>query len=717
MSHALAPFSPGLIAYYKFDGNIPCMAGGSTTLFDSGPNVFEMAGSPFNGTLRSFALDNNCVSNWSEGRNADINKDGLGDICSLNAGLSQDSDNDGYSDLVDLCPNTQDAALHFDGTNWAESVNDANIVGNGSFSLSAWIYPTSDDFSTIISQGNGGNAQTNFILTKIKGDGTAFPLKDHNKIGLYLANGTTAEWKLSTTRVTLNKWTHVAVSISGNTVTFYINGEFDGKQMFSFSNYYAGTGHLYIGRQGEVCNCNYFKGRLDDISIWNKSLNKEEVKSLFAKKFMGNEPNLVAGYNFNNQGVPCQSNGGIDFVIDISGKVTLNLWNFDLTNNNCERNWTKARNQDSDNNGIGDACETSTFACASMAGTGGPGTDNDYFEDCLDFCPLSTETGLQFDGINDFVYVDDNPQLFFPLNLADGDFTLELWVKPGETTQNVPLINKGHGLDNTTVYNLVIIGDQVPQLKHKLGLNMSGEWVFSNSSMKANEWTHIAVTFEYVPKTIRFYINGQLDSQPRILSTNSLYNSDSGRLTLGNDRSGASSKYVGTMEDVIIWDKILSNEQILQTMAAPLQGSESNLVAYYKFDDGVPYGFNSLPIANTLIDSGPNTLNGVLQDFDLVGTVSNWAPGRNNDSDGDGMGDGCDDGSPCPPNYAGMNALDNTLQFSNDYKTNGVIESSQMIYNPINLIYNSATSVNLLPGFQLNKQAVMTVKNDGCNQN
>lgn len=105
-----------------------------------------------------------------------------------------------------------------------------------------------------------------------------------------------------------------------------------------------------------------------------------------------------------------------------------------------------------------------------------------------------------------------------------------------------------------------------------------------------------------------------------------------------------------------------------------------------------------------------------LHNFGLVGTFSNWAPGRNTDSDGDGVGDGCDDGLPCPPNYAGLNALDMSLQFSNKYETNGIIETSQMIHNPINVIYNSSAAVQLLPGFQVN-QAVLEIKTTGCSQN
>lgn len=60
-------------------------------------------------------------------------------------------------------------------------------------------------------------------------------------------------------------------------------------------------------------------------------------------------------------------------------------------------------------------------------------------------------------------------------------------------------------------------------------------------------------------------------------------------------------------------------------MNCELQGSESGLVAYYQFNQGVDQADNTS--ITTLTDATSNGNDGTLTNFTLTGTTSNWLAG------------------------------------------------------------------------------------------
>jgi archaellum component FlaC len=154
-----------------------------------------------------------------------------------------------------------------------------NLPGSGtSFSFSTWILPNESgklDMNIISKgQGNGMNSKDVFIFSVYKS----------NLIGMQLSNFPNAFWTSSVKTISFKAWNHLSVVYNHveNSSSYFINGIFAGKQVYSFvpsSN--NDVLEMFIGKQGYNCNCNFMDGKIDDVAIWNRELTAEEISKIF----------------------------------------------------------------------------------------------------------------------------------------------------------------------------------------------------------------------------------------------------------------------------------------------------------------------------------------------------------------------------------------------------------------------------------------------------
>ncbi|MCT4589539.1 MAG: helix-turn-helix domain-containing protein [Carboxylicivirga sp.] len=129
---------------------------------------------------------------------------------------------------------------------------------------------------------------------------------------------------------------------------------------------------------------------------------------------------------------------------------------------------------------------------------------------------------------------------------VDNATTISLWIKPAVFNRDFgALVGLGHA------YSLRInsAGDLLFTIPQEVDI------VSINSHLKLNEWQHIAITYKE-QSVLTFYVNGirtqSFDVKPFKQTTKDL---DIG-INLWNDR------YFGQMDDVIIWNRVLSDEEI-----------------------------------------------------------------------------------------------------------------------------------------------------------
>ncbi len=234
---------------------------------------------------------------------------------------------------------------------------------------------------------------------------------------------------------------------------------------------------------------------------------------------------------------------------------------------------------------------------------------------------LKGQNALDFDGSNDWISIQDQNSLDL---LANDNISIEFWFK---TTFNgfKPIINKFDTNDGFRGYGVALYGGGVLGIAKIGNPGTFAQINTSTGGFNDGNWHHFTgIMLGTDPNNYKIYIDGALQT-PTIRSNNytgTLTNSVP--LRIGSD---ASTYFLGSLDEIRIWSKGLSASEVNSQWNKELTGNESNLVAYYNFNQGVKNGNNAS--VTTLNDATSNNNNGTLNNFTLNGSTSNWVDGVN----------------------------------------------------------------------------------------
>jgi hypothetical protein len=219
--------------------------------------------------------------------------------------------------------------------------------------------------------------------------------------------------------------------------------------------------------------------------------------------------------------------------------------------------------------------------------------------------PVGISNAMNFDGSNDKITLNSN------VLAATNEVTYELWIKPTYTSG----ILLAHENWNTGYIHFQFHGNQIG-----FDVNGGNDNVF-NYTFNSNTWYHIAAVYSSTAHTLKFYVNGVLEQTV----VNNSFPSIAGTIpiTIGswnNDRY-----YVGTMDEVRIWNVARTDAQIQGAMNSELSGSEAGLAAYFNFNQGTANGNNTS--ITSLTDNSVNNNPGTINNMALNGTSSNFVEG------------------------------------------------------------------------------------------
>ena len=245
---------------------------------------------------------------------------------------------------------------------------------------------------------------------------------------------------------------------------------------------------------------------------------------------------------------------------------------------------------------------------------------NDADEAVYDFAIQGTgsipsiNNALNFDGINDYVDIG-----FIPIAST---YTYEMWFKAN--TPNTFLLDGTNVASTVQSYSFIgfgrggelRFGQRVPASE------VGGEEVTTTGmSYTDDQWHHLAAV--KTNTQLLLYVDGVLvgNTASTTAINNNVY------FYLGQLGSNA-RRLNGSMDEVRIWNVARSCSEINANMGNELLGNESGLLAYYNFNQGVAGGNNTT--VTTLNDLTSNNNDGILTDFTLTSTTSNWVDGSIN---------------------------------------------------------------------------------------
>ena len=203
---------------------------------------------------------------------------------------------------------------------------------------------------------------------------------------------------------------------------------------------------------------------------------------------------------------------------------------------------------------------------------------------------------IEFDGSSGHIQIPGDSSNNFGTNDA---FTFEAWIKISSGPSNNG--DKTHIFGRTWSEFYLLNDNGNIKLQGRYRVEYHGNWpiVTSSSSLSLDTWYHVAYSYSRANGALSIHLNGQLDGNT---SSSSLITGGGNRIGLGAriDNGNVSGFFNGSIDEARIWN-VQRTTQEINSNKSSTQSQNSNLVLYYKLDDGP---------GSSVIDSSGNNLTG-----------------------------------------------------------------------------------------------------------
>jgi hypothetical protein len=212
------------------------------------------------------------------------------------------------------------------------------------------------------------------------------------------------------------------------------------------------------------------------------------------------------------------------------------------------------------------------------------------------FFTLNAQTGLTFDGTNEYIVGTNNTSL----QLTQG--TVEAWIKTsGAGNSYRAIIAKSYNYGIFLNNNELIAFEWISGRLIKTGVNLAD-----------GIWHHVAFSFnDEVTNGSKLYIDGV----PVLTFTYNVANFNYS-IGVGNQTTNTFQHFNGEIDQVRVWNTVRTDAEILNNYNKCLNGDESNLVMLWQFEEGA---------GTTVTDLSGNENHGTLQNM----SNTNWVSGYN----------------------------------------------------------------------------------------
>jgi len=302
----------------------------------------------------------------------------------------------------------------------------------------------------------------------------------------------------------------------------------------------------------------WFQGQIDEVRIWNRTRTRTEIITSMNHRLEGREPGLVGYWRFDEGSGEDLHNRTGDYL---DGKIHGAIW-------------VSSDAPIGEHPGI----RRSSFAISSGLGDAALGFSGKGLAEC---------------------------RVREPWGGVGKEFTIEMWVKVDTAKQKAftSIFNNSNspGAQHRFTHNGMTFQIQIVEQGYLVvydGLNKKtapgDNHQFFICEISPKVWQHVCVTYD--GEVFNSYLNGQWQNRKSIkLGLKFHY------YALGSNRHRG-SRFYGQLDEVRIWDKARTEQEISADMSRSLIGNEANLMGYWRCNEGFGNKLeDSTPYGNTLI--------------------------------------------------------------------------------------------------------------------
>lgn len=508
----------------------------------------------------------------------------------------------------------------------------------GDLTLELWAnYDTLPDsgYVDLISQGKGnvdGTAGSNFLYL--------FSIQSDKTLGAFWEYGTgTNVWNYSTVAASINsgEWHHYIMvrDTSTSQVMFYVDGAQLGSSV-GYTNDATGgsSGYLQIGAEWDYSNNDRtnreFDGSIDEVRVWNRTLSADEINQSYMSNLYKYDTNQWAFYtnqsltpdsglvdgSYTYFGVAQDSNGNenmteertvtVDSTVPLIDFIDPTPANATTTSNTSIEVNVSITEQNPDNftwnwNGTNYSFyDDDLVLMMNFGNVSALGENDTYAVDVSQYRNSGTglgganyttsgkyDGGYEFDGSNTYIFLgNDN-------SLETISFTAEAWVKLAQTAPlQWGIVGKSYD------HPQLVVSDSNYFVIQYAATDLSFPSATSTTSPQPGVWYHVAGVWNTT--TLMIYVNGVLENSE--VSSKEVKYTDCD-VTIGAiaTRECSAGIYApeqffnGTIDEVRIWNRSLSADEINQSYMSNLHKYDVNNWEFYSNqsltpDSGLPDG-------------------------------------------------------------------------------------------------------------------------------
>ncbi|MFA6096302.1 MAG: LamG-like jellyroll fold domain-containing protein [Candidatus Paceibacterota bacterium] len=531
----------------------------------------------------------------------------------ISAGDSSGSGHNGTLENMessDWVQGVNGTALNFDGINERIDMGIMeNVPAGQGITVSVWINPAELT--------SGGH-----VISRYSPSGIQYSMwKGSNDVAFFINGGSGGNYVVAYDVLSTSTWTHLVGVFNDATKEhkLYANGVLIQSRIYNVTlnnpavKTLVGTSNYYQ---------DYFNGKIDEARVYNKVLTDAEILALYQKpsgSVSSNFTDLVTNYDYSPLGkvttqtyangvsttntydamklyrlsskVTTIAGGGhgqdLAYAYDANGNITRIVDNsatnskkttdyiYDSLNRLLSATATGVTQSDVGIAGYWNFNESSGQVASDSSGNGNSGTLSGGMTNANWVSGISGNA-LDLDGGDDEIIVSDSLSLSPSLPI-----TMSAWVNPDSLSGNRGIIGKWNTSWETMAYAMMILPNGALRGFFADGTNLAGKDSVGGV-ISTGSWYHIAAVVRGL-NDVSLYVNGQEVSGTYGGNATSTYD-NTAPMRMGAIVPGSGNNIDGKLDEVRIYNRTLSSQEILDLYNSPGASGSQNYTETYVYD-------------------------------------------------------------------------------------------------------------------------------------